>query len=191
MVKKIKEQKMSEKFEKKPAPKTALERIQALEDGMSTFAGQVSQLLNQHQQALSQVSSLLVAVSNLLGPEKVTEEMERVRLAQLGESAKRVQADIEAKLAEGKLLAQDQVDEDSIVAFEETVDGVVSPPGFASNHYRDFLPEFREMFLGASVGSVVPVRQKAEDGTGQDISAKVLGIYREQKDLTPEAVPAN
>lgn len=131
----------------------ALARLDEIEKVLTQLPLAMNQALNRISQQVSQIAEQLNAVVGILGVDAVAKAIQEERNAKDIADAERTKAEIEKGLAEGKLLLQDVVTEESIVTgVEYDKDGGVIVPGFIAAKFTDIEEEYKANLLGKGAG---------------------------------------
>ena len=140
--------------------KSALERIQGLEDELPKLIAGTNGALAQLEQRISQSTEILNAIAQvvdgLAGDGTVSAKVTDNQIKRAQTLADQQKAGIAAALAEGKLAVTDVIGEKSVVVCVETdKDGNTVPPGYMQMEAARIIPAFHDKFIGQKVGGTV------------------------------------
>lgn len=133
--------------------KSAIERIDALEQELPRLVMGVNEALSNHAQRTAELASIVEAVVELFGSEvvdaKIKEISDRKVLANLDAAEK----NLEKAKGAGEAVKADAIDSKSLIVGREfDKDGNVVFPGKAQLTYEAIKPEFQKKLLGQSAG---------------------------------------
>lgn len=156
--------------------KTIVERVADLETAFPEVVYEVNKHLKSR---LDPVTQALNAVMELLGRDTVAAKITELREKQLHEEMVTKKAQLEAMVAEGRLVKGDVVNEKSLIVGKEvTADGTVVAPGRFQLLFGEIAPKFQEQILGKSPGVSFDIPDYGK--------FEVQEVY----DFAPPAVPA-
>lgn len=143
-----------------PAPSETDQRLAQLEGVIQT-----------QENRIAMMSAMLLAVSELLGAERVEEVMKRQQRDRAVKAAEEARQEAGRLVEAGRLLPHTEVTGDAYVVLESSVGGEVV-------NLRQALPigDERVPFLGKAVGDTVVVGGQV-DGQGTPVAHKILEIY--------------
>lgn len=136
--------------------RSALERIDTLEQDVPRIFQAVNEALTQSNQRMSQLGKVLEAVVELFGSETVDAKIKEIDTRNVQAQADGARAALEAGVADGTLVsALDINDKSLIVGREIDADGNVVFPGRVQLMFSGIRPEFQEKLLLQGPGFVV------------------------------------
>jgi hypothetical protein len=133
--------------------RSALERIDALEQELPRLGMAVDQALQVNGRRLGELASVLEAVVELLGASTVDAKIKEVADSKTMANMERAKQALEDALAKGELVKSETVTEKSLVVGRE-IDKNGSPifPGRVQLTYGGIRPEFQEKLKGQAAG---------------------------------------
>ena len=133
--------------------KSALERIDAIEQELPRVISAVNEVLMQNNQRVTGLAEVVEAVVELFGSETVDAKITEVRTRKLAAQAAQAKENLEKAVVEGKILATATVEEDSlIVGRESDAEGNIAGPGRVQLLFSGIRPEFQEKLKGQAAG---------------------------------------
>lgn len=151
--------------------KSAIERIDALEQELPRLALAINEVLTKNAQRLSDVASVLEAVAHMLGQDEVDAKIAELAKERASKRLAEAQEKLNEAVEAGQLVPVDMVDSDSFLV------GTVSKGADANATseqvqvtYDQLSSTIKDQLLGAAVGSTA----QADDGS----LFQVTEIYR-------------
>jgi hypothetical protein len=162
--------------------KSALERIDVLEETLPQVVAGVNQALNQQGQRMEQLASILEAVVELLGTSTVDAKIKEISDKKTLQNLERAKKALEDALAKGEVVKTDKISEKSLVVGREVdKDGNPVFPGRVQLAYHSIKTEFQEKLKGNGVGFVVE--------TANGSKFEVLEVYDVVEKQTETSAP--
>lgn len=144
----------------KKTPKTALERINNLEDKMDRLMMVVSQGFGSVESRIGQLSELLTATVMVVGKDEVMAKIEEIRKARREAEIAKEKATLAKAVELGIVTQATQIAEESlIVGSEFAADGVTGNP-YVQFTYSSLLPEFQQQLLLKGAGEKIETPAK-------------------------------
>lgn len=145
--------------------KSALERIEALEQEFPRIIGGVNNGFMNVEGRLNETTEIMNAMAELIGQDSVAAKVAENRTKRAEATAAAQTEGLAKALADGKVAKVETISEKTIIiakAFDK--DGNLEVPGRIQMDFGQVKPEFREQFLGKSVGAILdtPVGGKLE-----------------------------
>jgi hypothetical protein len=172
--------------------KSALERIEALEQTTNQIVMGVNEALNSQGGRLEGVANIVEAVVELFGAEVVDAKIKEIADRKTLQNMENAKKALEAGVADGRLVKADAISEKSLVVGRETkADGEVIFPGRVQLTFNGIRPEFQEKLKGQAPGFTVetPAGGKFEVLEVYDIIEKAPEAPAAEA-ATPEALDA-
>lgn len=163
--------------------RSALDRIDAVESTINELVSSLNNVIQQLNARLSDTAEKLQALTDVVGPEKVSEAMRALVLAKAEKQAAAAKEALDDAIGKGQLVAATVIGENSLVVGREfDKDGNLIPPGRIQLTFGGIKSEFQEQLRGQGFGFTVetPVGGKFE----------VLEVYDFVTDTKAEAAPS-
>jgi hypothetical protein len=133
--------------------KSALERIDALEQEFPRVVMAVNEAFSGQSQRVARLASVVEAVVELFGAEVVDAKIKEVSDRKTMDSLERAKAALEEGLAKGDLLKADAIGDASLIVGREfDKEGQAIFPGRVQLQFAGIKPEFQEQLRGQGVG---------------------------------------
>ena len=160
--------------------RTALERIDQLENTLAALLKGTQEALGRSQADVVNVSEYLDVVIDMVGPEQVQKVIKERKAEKTRQETEASKALLTAALASGEYIATGVITEDSLVAGRQwNKAGDPVPPGFFQVHSKDFAPDFKPLLMGQAQGAEIDLGEKGK--------VIIDGVY--EKDANWLAVP--
>lgn len=148
---------LSSQISKSKQLKSALERLDDLEIGIPNILSQVNIGFNQVNGRLNESTEILNAISQLFGQDLVTQKVNDNRVKAAEEKAEQQRQGVAKALADGAIIPAEVVGEKTVIVTEvKDKDGNVEPPGRLQMESPQLSPQFKPLFMGKGVGTVIP-----------------------------------
>jgi len=165
----------------KKAAKTIPQRLDALEQGVASIVDQVNKRLQNLQQRGVEVEDVLKGIVDMLGPDKVTEAVIKVKNTEVEKEAAEKKNNVLKACGEGKLKVAEVVSANSvIIGTEVKPDGTVTIPKENVVGFMALNADLQALLLDKKVGESFEI-----PGTNGNVFT-VLAVY----DIVEEAVAA-
>lgn len=156
--------------------KSALERIDALEQELPRLAMAVNEVLTKNAQRLGNLAAVLEAAVHILGQDVVDAKMAELEKERKAQRLAEARVKLDEAVAAGQLVPADSVDTDSFLV--GTVSKAEGDSEQVQVSYDQLSNTIKDSLLGSPVGTVA----QADDGS----KFEVTEIY---KVILPEATP--
>lgn len=138
------------------AQRSALQRIESLENDVAQIAAAFQQVFGQIEATINQTNRVLDALIEEVGAEKIQERMKATALKAATEQAEKAKASLAQAVEANQIRPAEVVTEQSIIVGRESdAEGNIIPPGYVQLAYFSVKPEFQERLLGQTVGHIV------------------------------------
>jgi hypothetical protein len=145
-----------QKVSQRKQVRSALERIEGLEQEMPRIVMAVNEALTGQGQQVQQLASIVEAVVELFGSDTVDAKIKELADAKVTKNLANAKAALEKGLASGEVVLADAINDNSLVVGREfKADGEVVFPGRVQLQFRAIKPEFQEKLRGQGVGFTV------------------------------------
>lgn len=150
---------MQRQLSQKKQVKSALERIDQLEQDIPQIVMGVNEAIMGQRQATGELAQVVEALTEIIGSgnvdSKIKEIQERKTLARVEQAKK----NLEDGLEKGTVVKADAISDKSLVVGRETdKDGNVVFPGRAQVTFDQIAPEFQDKLLGQGAGFAVETK---------------------------------
>jgi hypothetical protein len=164
--------------------KSALERIDTLEQDMQRLFGAVNNSSMMMSQRMTELGAILEAVVEILDTKLVDQKIKEIADRKTLENLDRAKAAVAAGLASGELVKAMVIDEKSLIIGREIqTDGEIVFPGQVQLKFSQVKPEFQEKLKGQGVGFQI------DTGSGKFEVLEVLEVVEPVEPPAPVAAP--
>lgn len=139
--------------QQKPAKKSALERIDLLENEIPRLISAINGAFEQLNERVGSLAKLVEAVVETVGAEQVEQSLKAIEDRKIELQLSAAKAELDSQVAAGNMLKVEVVGEKSLIVGREfDREGVLIPPGRAQIMFASIKPEYQEKLKGQQAG---------------------------------------
>jgi hypothetical protein len=168
--------------------KSALERIDQLEQDIPQIVMGVNQAIVSQRTGLGELAAVVEAVTEILGASTVDAKIKEINERKVNAKLDAAKKALEEGLANGEIVKADAVSDKSLIVGKEyDKDGNVLAPGRAQITFDGIMPEFQDKLLGQGAGFQVETKNggKFEVVEVYDVVAKPVTAEPAPADAAP------
>jgi hypothetical protein len=180
----------AQQVSQKKAVKSALERIDQLEQDLPKIVMGVNEAVMGQRRGLGELASVVEALTEILGAGTVDAKIKEINERKVQAQLDKAKAALDEGLAKGDLVKADAVSDKSlIVGREYDKDGNVLPPGRAQITFDGIMPEFQDKLLGQGPGFTVETKNGGKFEVVEVYDVLATPVTAESADGNVESAP--